>query len=189
MSNPSPRSNSLYIPIGQAIEVVLRSTEGKQLNTSRGTRILYHTIDGEEIWTSIDESRQIQELGLRQNEPLRIYRRKNGNELYTVFSRVADPEIERRQPGQASNSFPVAAAANGPRSAQVSASNPQTQDTPKLTQIAHDMASCHIAAIDALLVSAEYAKSKGLQLPITPESVHTTANTLYIQLMRNGGVR
>lgn len=50
----------MHIPFGQAIEVLLRNTRGKQLDTSRGTRILYHTVDGEEIWTSIDESRQIQ---------------------------------------------------------------------------------------------------------------------------------
>jgi hypothetical protein len=120
---------------------------------------------------------------------MRVYKRVlKGTSPYMVFSRVADPQVTQQRPEQASKFSPAVATANSPRLAQ-EISNSQSQDTPKLTQIAHDMASCHIAAIDALLVSAEYAKSKGLQLPITPESVHTTANTLYIQLMRNGGSR
>ena len=143
-----------------------------------GARVMFSTTDDRQLFVDVEDAKKIHELGLAVNEPFRILRRvQKGQPAYIVVSRV-----EQQQPVRASNTIPTAAASTEPAVSQPSA-------LPKLTTIAHDMASCHIAAIDALLVSAEYARTKGLQLPITPESVHTTANTLYIQLMRNGGSR
>lgn len=184
-SAAAPRSNTLSVPPNTAIEVVMKYQRGREVQTQFGVRYLFTLIDGEQLWCDVEDAQKIHALGLGVNEPMRIYKRVvRGEKPYMVFSRVAD---QQRQPEILSTVPPAAAiAANRPIGDRV-CSNSQPQNTPelpKLTQISHDMASCHIAAIDALLVSAEYARSKGLQLPVTPESVHTTANTLYIQLCR-----
>jgi hypothetical protein len=184
MSSAAVRSNTLQVPPNTAIEVVMKYTTGREVNTQYGTRVLFTTIDGEQLWLNPEEAHKIHALGLAQNEPMRIFKRvEKGKSPYWVFSRVADPQTQQR-PGMTSTSAPAPTAsvlvAESPRNAQVGSVDPQVQNTPAQS-VFESMCAAYKVSIDVHAEAAVYAQRKGVTFRVTDESIHTCAHSVFIE--------
>lgn len=180
-----PRSDSLHIPGNQALEVVLRDVTGRAIETTYGPRVMFRTSKNEILWTKPDEAKQIHALGLRPNEPLRIYKHiRKGEPPYIVFSRA----VEDSQPERSGMAISPPAASVGPASTEVDPSrSSQPNSTPVAiphTTLLSTLAAAYQCAIEALSEAEVYAKRKGIAFRITEEAVHTSANSVFIEISR-----
>jgi hypothetical protein len=71
VSSAAVKSNTLQVPPNTAIEVVLKTRHAGEVRTQYGPRVLFTTIDNEQLWLNPEEAHKIHVLGLAQNEPMR----------------------------------------------------------------------------------------------------------------------
>ena len=180
------------------VECALKYDGGKRVTSKipgAKDQMMYTICGGDVLYVPLEVGEQIDKLGIRREELMSICRRQqNGVTRWTVerLSDAAEPQdlapaleksiehVQREQRATTSKSQPAAA----PSATQMSGDQPHN-----LTVASKLVASALIAAIDGLIVAAEYAKKRGikvsLDLDFNAEDVRCLASTTYIQACKS----
>ena len=184
----SPQRQKIEWQPNIPVTVVLEFDGGKEVAGRQGPQYLYWCDGQRSMFLDPEPHELIQATGAKAGDTLEICKtlqgRKVGWEVVHVVDEPAPPADEHSR----TTSQPMSRKASTPtrpdppaRVNAVPASTPQV-----ITPTTATLTSAFCCAIDALTEAREYAKRKGLEMPITADAFRAVAISVYIDRCKGG---
>jgi hypothetical protein len=198
-------------PINTPVEVALRFEGGRHVEGRYGDQVMYSLLDNRVMYVPPYVEQRIQELAVGAGEPLLLCKKevKDGNRKWIEWSVRRAPQ----QPPSSAN-VPVAAETaqskaapshgngntNGKANGSANGSNGHANGSnggPRLELVATTVTAAGISAMEIALNGAtelaqrveSRAASKNYSVRFSGEDIRAIGLTIFIQAMRDGGVR
>lgn len=171
-TNTAVRRDTLQFDPNISYELVLKYSTGRQIANGR---VMFSTTDDRVFFLDQDDAYKIHALGLAPNEPFTLVKRVTGAGKNSHTEIQVSKVGEQRTGRSLGEGVPPAAGTTEPKGS--SAPSPDQHSS-----LARVMASAYISAIDALQIAEEYARSKGVTFRVTEEVIHTSANSIFIEV-------
>jgi stage V sporulation protein SpoVS len=168
----------------------LRFPEGKEVEGRFGAQVMFSTVDGRIFFVDVPVAARIHAMRLSEGEVITITKRsvKDGRKqsIKWEIERTADFEPVEVEPEQKPVEVePVQKPALATLAPAASSKDHSTSNTNIVTR---SLAGALCSAIDAVLLAAEYAKSRGVDavvvIDFNAEDIRTLANTALISMQR-----
>jgi hypothetical protein len=179
MASPTAvRRDTLTFQDEIVYELVLKYQTGKQISNGN---IMFTTSQDQVFFLRPDNAQKIHALGLQVNEPFELIKRNSG----IVVRRIG------QQPESSSpRSFvPAAATAKTEEGRDANQNNAAPSSQPQSNTLSGVMAASYIAAMDALMIAADYANAKDVNFKITSGEIRSCAHCIFIATSRQQGGR
>jgi hypothetical protein len=170
MASPTAvRRDTLTFEDNVVYELVLKYPTGKVISNGN---VMFSTSMDQVFFLRPEAAQKIHALGLGVNEPFELIKRNSG----IIVRRVE----QQTEPTGQSYAPPAAAAQTKYVSQIAQPSQPQNNSLSGI------MASSYIAAMDALMIAAEYARAKDVNFKITSGEIRSCAHCIFIATSRGG---
>jgi hypothetical protein len=185
----SPQRQKIEFEPNIPVSMTLEFDGGKPVAARNGTQYLYW-VDGQRSMFMDEEPHQmIQATGAKAGDTLEICKtlqgRKVGWEVVHVVDEPAPPADEHSR----TTSQPMSRKASTPTRPDPQPARPAAASQPApqvITATTAALTSAFCVAIDALTEAREYARRKGLEMPITADAIRAVAISVFIDKCKGG---
>jgi hypothetical protein len=181
--------------------VAFKFLSGKNVDGQFGARVMFTLIDGRKIWLDAEDGsdieRSLSEMQIKVGEFVQITKIRHprgGGHSFRVEAIERQAPAPSRMEADLEKSV-VMARRDGAKAFIAPQPPPAVPDPPASAKgtMGNLLAGALIASIDAYIVAADYARSKGIavdmRLDITGEDLRSSATAMLIEYWRNGGTR
>ena len=173
----SPQREKIDFEPNLAVEVTLEFDGGKPVAGRNGPQYLYWVDGGRSMFLDPAAHEQIQATGARAGDKLEITKTLRGRSIGWEVVHVVDEP----------NTYTAAPPAARPRPASSPAAAPApTAPAREINAYTVQLVTAFHTAIDALIEAQRYAKTQGLDLPITADAIRSTAISVFIDRCKGG---
>jgi hypothetical protein len=177
MASPvATRRDTLTFESDVVYELVLKYATGKQISNGN---IMFTTSMDQVFFLRPEAAQKIHALGLQINEPFELVKRNSG----IVVRRIG----QQPEPSLPKSWIPTAATAQTEEGRDANKNNAAPSSQPQSNTLSGIMAASYIAAMDALMIAADYADAKGITFKITSGEIRSCAHCCFIASTKNGG--
>jgi len=180
MASPvATRRDTLTFENEVVYELVLKYPTGKVISNGN---VMFSTSMDQVFFLRPEAAQKIHALGLGINEPFELIKRNSG----IVVRRIE----QQPEPNPTKSKLPTAASAQTEKGRAVADNStvaPSSQ--PQSNTLSGIMAGSYIAAMDALLIAADYANAKDVNFKITSGEIRSCAHCIFIATSRQQGGR
>src|SRR5215469_2509514 len=174
------------------VTATLAYADGLKVQGRFGDQVMYSLTDGRVMYVPPLVRDKLVELGIRQNEPFNICRaeRREGNRRFVDW--VVHPEDSAAAARSVTaHSDTLGSPLNGGSGARVKPNGNGKPASPPASSGPAETAlrAALTASIDAALAAEQYGSVHGLSIRFGSEDLRAMALSLFIQHVRDGGVR
>lgn len=172
------------------VSVTLEFDGGKPVPARNGTQYLYWVDQNRSMFLDPDPHQQIQATGAKAGDTLEVTKTLRGKQIGWEVVHVVDAPNEYATDPTTAARRELASQPTRPPAGRPTAAPPIATPAPPaartITTATIQLVEAFKASIDALTDARDYARTRGLDMPITPEMIRTTAISVYIGKTQKG---